>query len=505
MKGLIVLILVFSHWNRACAEDIRIGAKSFTESVTLANIARYLAQETGATVVPVKELGGTKVLWSALVSGEIDIYPEYTGTLHEEIFNEETLRSDEALRQRLAQVGVSMTGNLGFNNSYAIAMFESRAIELGIHTISDLAKHPGLKFGFSNEFIDRGDGWPSLRDAYRLQAAEVRGLEHALAYRAIDSGEIDVIDAYTTDPNIREFNLRLLSDDRAHFPKYDAIFLYRTELEVSHPDLVLQLNSMVGQLDDQTMLDLNQQVELHGDTEQNVAARYVNETYGFEVEVSSGDLWSKVRAMSRRIWKTTLQHLFLVSISLGAAIIIGVPAGIIAAKTNLPGQVILGTAEIVQTIPGLALLVFMGAIFIRVGLPSIGAFPVIVALFLYSLLPIIRNTMAGLTGIPGSLQESATALGLGWLARLRLIELPLAAPLIIAGIKTTAVINVGYAALGGLIGAGGYGQPIMTGLRLNSEPHMLEGAIPAAIMAITVKYLFEYSERFLVSPGLRVR
>ena len=506
MKQLtMILAMLMMVMSSASADDLKIGAKAFTESVILGEIARLLAVEEGFEIAPVKELGGTKVVWSALQSGEIDAYPEYTGTLREEIFQGEELPTLDALRQRLAKDRISMTKNLGFNNTYAIAMKESKASELGIESISDLANHPELNFGFGNEFMDRGDGWPSLQRVYSLAPASVRGMEHALAYRALDAGDVDVTDAYVTDPNIRRFKLRLLEDDRSHFPEYDAVYLYRTELEKTHPEFIEQLDLLAGQISDAQMLELNQRVEVNELDEIAAATGFLNEKYNLDIKVASNTWTARAWATLVSIWKTTLEHLFLVLISLGAAIAVGVPAGITSAKTKLPGQIILGTAEIVQTIPGLALLVFMGVIFIRFGLPSIGAFPVIVALFLYSLLPIIRNTMTGLTEIPNSLKESATALGLGWFERLRLIELPLAAPMILTGIKTTAVINVGYAALGGLIGAGGYGQPIMTGLRLNDEGIMLEGAIPAAMMAIAVKYLFEYAERFIVSPGLRVR
>ena len=496
LQSIVVVSLTLAAPLHA-ADPLTVGAKAFTESVTLAEIARLLGEEAGVEMNPVSELGGTRVLWSAILSGEIVVYPEYTGTIREELFRGENLPDIESIQKRLAKENISMTASLGFNNTYAIGMKETLAKKLEISTISDLRDHPELSYGFGNEFMDRADGWPSLKRAYRLKPAGARGMEHSLAYRALDAGDIQVTDVYATDPNIRSYNLRILRDDQFHFPSYDAVYLYRTSLEKTHPKFVENLHKMVGQLSDEKMLLLNQDVELSHQSEQSVAAEFVQRTFGIEADIQT-------RGLMQRVWKTTLDHLFLVVISLFAAIAVGVPAGVIAAKTKLPGQIILGTAEIVQTIPGLALLVFMGVLFIRMDLPSIGAFPVIVALFLYSLLPIIRNTMAGLKEIPGSLEESATALGLGWFARLRLIELPLAAPLILAGIKTTAVINVGYAALGGLIGAGGYGQPIMTGLRLNSENLMMEGAIPAALMALAVKWMFEYAEHFVVPKGLRL-
>ena len=157
----------------------------------------------------------------------------------------------------------------------------------------------------------------------------------------------------------------------------------------------------------------------------------------------------------------------------------------------------LGAVGLIQTVPSLALLVFM------IPLLGIGAGPAIAALFLYSLLPIVRSTHAGLTGISPQLRESAEALGLPPGATLRLVELPLASRSILSGVQTAAVINVGTATLGALIGAGGYGQSILTGIRLADTRIILEGAVPAALLALLVQGLFELLERALVPKGLR--
>ena len=179
-------------------------------------------------------------------------------------------------------------------------------------------------------------------------------------------------------------------------------------------------------------------------------------------------------------------------LSLGAAILIAIPLGVLAYLRPRLGEVVLAVTCIVQTIPALALLVFL------IPWLGIGAKPAIAALFLYSLLPIVRNTHAGLRNLPADVRESAIALGLPTAARLRLVELPLAAPSILAGIKTAAVINVGTATLGALIGAGGYGEPILTGIRLDDMGLILEGAVPAAILALLVQGAFELAERAVV-------
>jgi len=203
--------------------------------------------------------------------------------------------------------------------------------------------------------------------------------------------------------------------------------------------------------------------------------------------------------LAARLRQHTEEHLSLVLVSLAAAVVISIPLGILAAKRRRLGQIILAVTGTIQTIPSLALLVFM------IPVLGIGPRPAIAALFLYSLLPIVRNTYAGLTGIAADVRESAEALGLPSVARLRLIELPLASPTILAGIKTSAVINVGTATLGALIGAGGYGQPILTGIRLANVGLILEGAVPAALMALGAQAAFELLEPALVPRGLRLR
>lgn len=155
----------------------------------------------------------------------------------------------------------------------------------------------------------------------------------------------------------------------------------------------------------------------------------------------------------------------------------------------------------IQTVPSVALLVLL---LVALSM-AFGWQTAAVALFLYSLLPIVRNTYSGLHDIPIQVRESAEALGLSSFARLRLIELPMASRSILSGIKTAAVINIGNATLGGLIAAGGYGQPIFNGLNRNDPRLILEGAIPAVLLAIVVQGLFELAERFLVPKGLRLR
>lgn len=486
------LALAFWMMCSGCSADatVVIGSKKFTESVILGELAAQSLQNAGTKAVHRRELGGSRVLWSALLTGEIDIYPEYTGTLYHEIFARRATEEAE-LRRLLATRGIEMSRPLGFNNGYALGMKEEVAKKLNIRKISDLARHPGLVLGFSNEFMARADGWLGLRAHYGLPQRQVSGLDHDLAYRGLEQGSLQVIDLYSTDAEIPYYGLRVLEDDRHYFPDYKAVFLYRSELLKRAPEAVTALQSLSGRIDSAAMAAMNAQAKLERVPDSQVAANFLEQTLGYHLPASSVTPW-------QRFYRHTQEHLALVGISLTSAIIIAIPLGVIAAHRPRLGQVILSVAGIIQTIPSLALLVFM------IPLLGIGGPPAMVALFLYSLLPILRNTYTGLRDIPPQFLESAAALGLSTTARLRLVELPMAARAILAGVKTSAVINVGTATLGALIGAGGYGQPILSGIRLDDVGLILEGAIPAAGLALLVQGAFEWADRIVVPKGLRL-
>jgi osmoprotectant transport system permease protein len=449
-------------------------------------------QNAGAQPVQRRELGGTRVLWKSLVQGAIDIYPEYTGTLSQEIFAGQGIGGNQALREALATYGIRMTSSLGFNNNYAVGMKKEICKKLGIVKISDLRRYPELRFGFSNEFMDRKDGWPGLRARYGLPQHKVFGLDHDLALRGIESNSIDATELYTTDPEIDYYGLCALEDDLRYFPEYTAVLLYRADLEKRAPQLVAALAKLEGRITSVDMTDMNKLAKMEKVPESKIAAKFLARYLSLESPV-------RQETLAARIWQLTKEHLSLVLISLWLAILIGIPLGILAAQKPVWGQIILSFTGIIQTIPSLALLVFM------IPLLGIGGPPVIVALFLYSLLPIVRNTQAGLQSIPMEIRDSAEALGLSPWARFRLIELPMASREILAGVKTSAVINVGTATLGALIGAGGYGQPILTGIRLDDLGLILTGAVPAALLALIVQGGFDLAEHVVVPKGLRLK
>lgn len=474
------------------ASKVIIGSKKFTESVILGDIIFHLGENAGVQPVHHRELGGTRILWNALLNGDIDVYPEYTGTIREEILAGEDIHSREKLANALKKRGILMTRPLGFNNTYIIGMKKDRAAELNIKKISDLRRYPNLKFGFSNEFMDRGDGWPGLKKHYNLPQEDVRGLDHDLAYRGLENGTIDAIDLYSTDAEIQYYDLRRLSDDLNYFPDYEAVILYREDLVKRFPGFITNLFLLEGAITENPMTRMNARVKLEKVPESRVAAEFLTRNFSMVAKAKEETIFS-------RLLKHTREHLLLVLISMAAAIIVSLPLGIAAAKYSKAGHFILGFVGIIQTIPSLALLVFM------IPLLGIGSLPALMALFLYSLLPIVRNTYTGLRSIPVAIRESAQALGLPARARLILVELPLASRTILAGIKTSAVINVGTATLGALIGAGGYGQPILTGIRLDDVGLILQGAIPAASLALLVQFTFNIVDRIFIPKGLRIK
>ena len=499
LTALVFLSTVTRHLSllfAASAPKVKIGSKAFTESVILGEIVTILAQSSGGTVEHRRGLGGTRVLWDALLQHEIDLYPEYTGTIVQEILPDigraNGARDEEAVRKALERQGIRISRSLGFNDTYAIGMKEGVAEQLGIRTISDLRRHPELRLGFSNEFMDRADGWPGLRARYQLPQQDVRGLDHDLAYRGLDAGSIQATDLYSTDADILYYGLRILKDDLDYFPVYNAVLLYRADFAERAPEALEAILKLEGRISPQSMVEMNARAKLNKTPENRIAANFVASNLGLNST-------TRERSAGQEIWRRTGEHLFLVAVSLTAAILVSVPLGILSAKFPGIGQVILSFVGIIQTIPSLALLVFM------IPLLGIGGPPAIVALFLYSLLPIVRNTYTGLHEISPAIRESAAALGLPPGACLRLVELPIASQAILAGIKTSAVINVGTATLGALIGAGGYGQPILTGIRLDNVGLILQGAVPAALLALLVQGVFEIAERLLVPKGLRLQ
>ncbi len=388
-RSLIILLVLLTTFS-ASAEPVIIGSKKFTESYVLAEIAKRSLENAGTNVEHRQGMGGTIILWEALRGGGIDVYPEYTGTIAEEMLKQPRA-SIAQIRNALSAQGIAMTDDLGFNNTYALVMRRDRSEQLGLKTISDLRAHRELKFGLTHEFLERRDGWRPLSERYQLAPSEVLGIDHALGYAALAKGEIDVKDAYSTDAKIGDYGLVTLIDDLHFFPQYKAVFLYRKALS---PQAAHALNELSNSIDEARMIHLNSEAErtknyaaaaqqFFGTTDGAITTPFVSETF------------------RNKLLRWVTRHLELAGISLLLAIIVGLPLGIIASRGGAIGHVILGITGVIQTIPSLALL----ALLVPLPFFGISARTAIVALFLYGLLPIVRNTATGLQDIPRPLRD----------------------------------------------------------------------------------------------------
>ncbi|MEM5433061.1 glycine betaine ABC transporter substrate-binding protein [Cupriavidus oxalaticus] len=487
------------------ADPLRVGSKRFTESYILGELLTQAAGPPGAAQHQ-QGLGNTAIVFEALKAGSIDLYPDYTGTLAAEILKLQPGASLDAIQRALAPLGLGATIPLGFENTYALAVSDTRPPHL--RRLSDLAAQPRLRLGLSHEFLGRADGWPGLASRYRLPQQPV-GLDHGVAYEALAAGQVDAIDIYSTDAKILKYRLRVLEDDRRYFPRYDAVVVYRLDVPQRFPQAWQALQRLSGRISAADMVAMNAAAEIDRKPFDLVAREFLANgpnpgtepvaarTPAAAVAAVAGAA-AAAGASDRRLLGALLgpdtnrlarRHIGLVVGAVGAATLAGVPLGILAARRRRTGQVVLGAVSVLQTVPSLALLAMLIPL-----LGRIGVWPALVALFLYALLPIVRNTATGLEQVPPGMRDAARALGLRGGQVLRYVELPLALPVLLAGVKTAAIISVGTATIAAFVGAGGFGERIATGLALNDTTLLLAGAIPAAVLALAVQAAFEMLE-----------
>ena len=493
------------------ATPVIIASKPFGESYLLAEMFAQLLEARGIAVERRPGLGATEIAFGALRSGAIDVYPEYTGTGLIAILGDSARGDAAAVFRHVAETfrrrwDVRWLPPLGFENTYAIAVRRATADSLDLRNLSDLAgASPALVAGFTPDFIGRSDGLPGLSDAYDLTFRDVRSLLQAVKYEAIAAGRVDVIDGYSTDGQIARHDLVVLDDDRGLFPPYEAAALVGPRLFRERQDAVAALVELSGRLDDARMRDLNRRVEVEGEPVADVAASALA-ALGLTTDTLAA---AKTRrtgpasGLGRYLWdrrgeilRLSLRHVVLVAISLGLAILVAVPLGVLLERGRGGAEATIRGVGLLQVVPSIALLAFM------IPLLGIGVLPAVVALFLYSLYPILRNTYTGVRDASPEAVAAARALGMTPGQTLRLVRLPLAAPIIMAGVRTAAVINVGTATLAAFIGAGGLGDPIVAGLSLSDTRMILSGAIPAAVLALLVDAALALLERGLRPGGL---
>jgi osmoprotectant transport system permease protein len=487
-------LLVSMAWLAAApaqaADDaLRVGSKRFTESYILAELlAQTAAPHTASQPVVRQGLGNTAIVYEALRSGAIDLYAEYTGTIALEILKGSPADTREAMNAALAPMGLGVAIPLGFNDGYALAVRAADAERLGLRTLSDLAKHPELKLGLSNEFLGRADGWKGLAARYGFTQTPT-GLDHGLAYEAMAAKQIDAIDIYTTDAKIDHLGLRVLEDDRKFFPRYDAVVLFTLDRPTRLPKAWAALQTLEGKVDEHAMIAMNARAELQSVPFDVIARDFLSNATGGKAQPQEARRGFTAKLFGPDLWTLARQHLLLVALSVGIAILIGVPIAILVFSHVRLRAVVLGIASLMQTVPSLALL----AVLISM-LGAIGALPALIALTLYSLLPIMRNTVTGLAEVPNGLRLAGTALGMTPPQSLQLVLLPLALPTLLAGVRTATAIAIGTATIAAFIGAGGFGERIVTGLALNDRELLLAGALPAAAMALVSEGIFELIE-----------
>ncbi len=488
MKKFISLFFLMSS-GYLSAQTYTVGAKHFNEGYILGEILAQLIEGEGYKVERKFNLGGTAVCFQALRNNAIDLYPEYTGSLAEEILKSNSKLSHNELNSKLqSELGLEISKSFGFNNTYALATTKQGAKKYGIASISDLHQVSDIPAALSYEFLKRKDGWENLKSAYGLELKPA-GIEHGLAYQALVNGKIELTDVYATDGEIEKYGLVLLKDDLNFFPDYQAVAVYNRALD---SNIKILLKKLEGLIAEDEMQSMNAAVLFENKTFAEVARSFLQKKKLVAIESKTQD-----SGMWKEIGSKTLTHLWLTGLSLALAILIAVPLGVVLYIFSGISRPVLYFVGLLQTIPSIALLALM------IPLLGIGKVPAITALLLYALLPILRNTTTGLTSVDPILKKVATGMGMTPYQKLKLVELPLAIPYILAGIRTAAVITIGTATLAAFIGAGGLGEFIVTGLALNNTQLILQGAIPAAGLAILVEFLFELLEKAMVPKHLR--
>ncbi len=514
-RAALVLLGLVSAAPLAARDGIVVGSKNFEESRLLGEVfAQLIEARTGLTVERRLGLAGTQICFEALRTGAIDVYPEYTGTGLVSILGETSKGGRAAALGRvrsefLKRFDLHWLAPLGFENSFEIAVPRELAERERLRTLTDLARiAPRLRGGFGQEFVGREDGLLGLEKTYDLHFRSLRSLQHAIKYQAAGAREIDALDVYTTDARLIEHRLVVLEDDRGFFPPYEAAALVRGATLARHPEVGSALGLLAGAFDEERMRALNLRLD-QGESEA-VVARDVLEALSLvaarpgakapsaaegKVPERAG-FFAYLLQERAALWQRTLEHLGLSGLALLLGVLVAVPFGLLLERHRRLAEPMIRLLGITQTVPSLALLAFM--------LPwlGIGARPAIVALFIYSLFPIVRNTYSGVRDADPRAVEAALSVGMTEGQVLRQVRLPLALPIVLAGIRTAAVLTVGTATLAAFVGAGGLGEPIVTGLQLADNRRILSGALPAAALALAVDALLGALERALRPRGL---
>ena len=281
----LVAVLMFAFYGCGTSGNksggtITVGSKNFTENIIIAHMMADLVEaNTDLTVVRKVNLGGSNVAWTALMNGDIQMYPDYTGTIVANYYQEKTGTSQETLdktKELVKEDNLKALDPLGFNNTYTLAVTQETAQKYNLNTFSDLAEAAGdLTLGCEFEFKDRPDGYPGLQSTYKMNFKNVKGMDHGIMYRSLADGEVDVVDAFSTDGQIKVFNLKILKDDLEFFPPYDCLPIVRQDTLDKYPEIETALNKLAGKINEQVMQELNAKVDDDGMKAETVARDFL--------------------------------------------------------------------------------------------------------------------------------------------------------------------------------------------------------------------------------------
>jgi osmoprotectant transport system permease protein len=509
---LFITVILFSSLGESFAKNpIVIGSKKFTESIILGEILSIILEEKyQETVVRKFGLGGTKIAFDALVNEDIHTYPEYTGTGYVMILKQDGENDPKKVFNIVNQLfqkkwDIHWSPPIGFNNTYALAVKKDNPSFTSIHKLSQL-QNAVDKYSYAApyEFMERKDGHTRFSNFYQLNFNQknIISMEAGLMYSAINEKKVDMVIVYSTDGRIKASQLKLLKDDKSFFPPYFASFLSKNSYLKKNPNLEKAQNLIGDLISESEMVEMNDHVDRLKEDPYQIAKNfliYKEIISGVQRETKQkrnifSYAWNKRNYLLQLLW----QHVSISFMALSLGCLFSLPCGILVTRYKKLSKIIFPIINTIQTIPSVALLGFM------IPLLGIGFLPTIIALFLYSLLPIIRNTYTGIKSVDKSYLESAKGIGLSHFQILLKIEIPLALPFILSGVRTAAVIVIGTATLAALIGAGGFGDPIFRGVSTINSNLILIGAIPSALLAIVVDKLLASLENILVSKGLRL-
>jgi glycine betaine/choline ABC-type transport system substrate-binding protein/ABC-type proline/glycine betaine transport system permease subunit len=560
MRDAVAAEATVQHTGSRTGNRIVVGGKNFTEQLILSEMTSQYLSSLGYRTVLKNGLGST-LMRTAQINGELDVVWEYTGTSLI-LYNHVTDKLDEAQTyQRVktldAQRGLAWLNQSDIDNTYAVAVPRAKLGDM--RTLSDLAlrirqnqadgqdKHgTGNQLAMDAEFGGRSDGLRPMLATYgiTLPRRDIKQMDPGLVYTALKNGQVSAGVVYTTDGRVAGFDLALLADDRHYFAAYRATPVVRQATLNANPALAGQLNALAAKLDTQTMTALNKRVDIDQVSIASVAHDFLVENHLVANAVNASVTLATANARNaapssgassplaaaslstlssnastphkaptsgligflksdwRNLLRLTLQHIELVALAVGAAILVGVPVGLAMSRVPWLASSMLAVGTVLLTLPSIALFGLMIPVFSRIG-QGIGTLPAVVAVFLYSLLPIMRNTYLALKHVDPGIREAGTGIGMTLGQRLRYVELPLAIPGIMSGVRMAVVMNIGVMTIAAVIGAGGLGVLILHAISQSNMSKVAVGAVLVSVLAMVMDLLLARLQRALTPKGIQ--